>query len=221
MGKWLLQITCRINWQVLEKRISLFDYELIKENNVRSVYFGQFAGYAGMIDGLRGLGECEKPPPPDRIPTEFFLTFFIIRWFCYLCISWLLRLDFVKIHLLAAWRFVWDLCCEDILVWLLNFFAMLLAGLLSLGYSTPFLSVGSTYMYTSLSVAKQAVLAIGEEIKSSGLPPEICPLIFVFTGKGNGNAPLMKNINLPELLLIAYIEILTLMHLYFYRKVKQ
>lgn len=98
---------------------------------------------------------------------------------------------------------------------LLNFFAMLLAGLLSLGYSTPFLSVGSTYMYTSLSVAKQAVLAIGEEIKSSGLPPEICPLIFVFTGKGNGNAPLMKNISLPELLLIAYIEILTLMHLYF------
>lgn len=107
-----------------------------------------------------------------------------------------------------------DLCCEDILVSLLNFFAMLLAGLLSLGYSTPFLSVGSTYMYTSLSVAKQAVLAIGEEIKSSGLPPEICPLIFVFTGKGNGNAPLMKNINLPELL-IAYIEISTLMHLYF------
>ena len=109
----------------------------------------------------------------------------------------------------------WDLCCEGILVSLLNFFAMLLAGLLSLGYSTPFLSVGSTYMYTSLSVAKQAVLAIGEEIKSSGLPPEICPLIFVFTGKGNGNAPLMKNISLPELLLIAYIEILTLMHLYF------
>ena len=66
------KITCCINWQVLEKRISLFDYELIKENNVRSVYFGQFAGYAGMIDGLRGLGECEKPPPPDRIPTEFF-----------------------------------------------------------------------------------------------------------------------------------------------------
>lgn len=99
-----------------------------------------------------------------------------------------------------------NLCCRDVLVLLLNFFAMLLAGLLSLGYSTPFLSVGSTYMYTSLSVAKQAVLAIGEEIKSSGLPPEICPLIFVFTGKGNGNAPLMKNITLPELL-IAYIDI--------------
>jgi len=41
-------------------------------------------------------------------------------------------------------------------------------------------------MYTSLSVAKQAVLAVGEELKSSGLPPEICPLVFVFTGTGNG-----------------------------------
>lgn len=62
----------------------------------------------------------------------------------------------------------------------------MLAGLLSQGYSTPFLSIGSTYMYTSLSVAKQAVLAVGEELKSSGLPPEICPLVFVFTGTGNG-----------------------------------
>nr|XP_024367705.1 alpha-aminoadipic semialdehyde synthase-like isoform X2 [Physcomitrium patens]XP_024367706.1 alpha-aminoadipic semialdehyde synthase-like isoform X2 [Physcomitrium patens]XP_024367707.1 alpha-aminoadipic semialdehyde synthase-like isoform X2 [Physcomitrium patens]XP_024367708.1 alpha-aminoadipic semialdehyde synthase-like isoform X2 [Physcomitrium patens] len=112
--------------KVLERRISLFDYELIKDSNVRSVYFGQFAGYAGMIDGLRGLGE----------------------W------------------------------------------------LLSRGYSTPFLSIGSTYMYTSLSVAKQAVLAIGEEIKTSGLPPEICPLIFVFTGAGNVSQGAQEILNL-------------------------
>lgn len=65
-------------------------------------------------------------------------------------------------------------------------FDLMCAGLLSQGYSTPFLSIGSTYMYTSLSVAKQAVLAVGEELKSSGLPPEICPLVFVFTGTGNG-----------------------------------
>ncbi|KAG0626105.1 hypothetical protein M758_2G102500 [Ceratodon purpureus] len=112
--------------KVLEKRISLFDYELIRDSNVRSVYFGQFAGYAGMIDGLRGLGE----------------------W------------------------------------------------LLSQGYSTPFLSIGSTYMYTSLSVAKQAVLAVGEELKSSGLPPEICPLVFVFTGTGNVSRGAQEILNL-------------------------
>jgi alpha-aminoadipic semialdehyde synthase len=40
-------------------------------------------------------------------------------------------------------------------------------------------------MYTSLKEAKQAVLAVGEEIKNAGLPLGICPLIFVFTGTGN------------------------------------
>jgi alpha-aminoadipic semialdehyde synthase len=59
------------------------------------------------------------------------------------------------------------------------------SGFLSQGFSTPFLSLGSSYMYTSLKEAKQAVLAVGEEIKNAGLPLGICPLIFVFTGTGN------------------------------------
>jgi hypothetical protein len=47
-----------ISWQVLEKRISLYDYELILgEHGERLVAFGQYAGLAGMIDLLRGLGE--------------------------------------------------------------------------------------------------------------------------------------------------------------------
>ncbi len=47
-----------ISWQVLEKRISLYDYELILgERGERLVAFGQYAGLAGMIDLLRGLGE--------------------------------------------------------------------------------------------------------------------------------------------------------------------
>lgn len=72
------------------------------------------------------------------------------------------------------------------------------AGLLSQGYSTPFLSIGSAYMYTGLSVAKQAVLAAGEELKSSGLPPEICPLVFIFTGTGNGTHRLTKSVILKR-----------------------
>jgi alpha-aminoadipic semialdehyde synthase len=44
--------------EVLEKRISLYDYELILgEHGERLVAFGQYAGLAGMIDLLRGLGE--------------------------------------------------------------------------------------------------------------------------------------------------------------------
>jgi len=60
------------------------------------------------------------------------------------------------------------------------------AGYLSLGYSTPFLSLGASYMYSSLAAAKAAVISVGEEIASQGLPLGICPLVFVFTGTGNG-----------------------------------
>lgn len=59
-------------------------------------------------------------------------------------------------------------------------------GFLSLGYSTPFLSLGSSYMYPSLAAAKAAVISVGEEIATQGLPLGICPLVFVFTGSGNG-----------------------------------
>lgn len=102
--------------EVLAKGVSLYDYErIIGEKGERLVAFGEYAGMAGMIDFLRGLGE----------------------------------------------RY------------------------LGLGYSTPFLSIGSSYMYASLSAAKAAVLAAGDEIRTSGLSLQISPLIFIFTGCGN------------------------------------
>ncbi|KAG9144913.1 hypothetical protein Leryth_024026 [Lithospermum erythrorhizon] len=102
--------------KVFAERVSLFDYELIVgENGKRLLAFGKFAGRAGMVDFLHGLG----------------------RWY------------------------------------------------LSHGYSTPFLSLGASYMYPSLAAAKAAVIAVGEEIATLGLPTEICPLVFVFTGSGN------------------------------------
>ncbi|MED6223756.1 hypothetical protein PIB30_077175 [Stylosanthes scabra] len=102
--------------KILTERASLYDYELITgDSGKRLLAFGNFAGRAGMIDFLRGLGQ----------------------------------------------RF------------------------LSLGYSTPFLSLGSSYMYPSLAAAKAAVISIGEEIATKGLPLGICPLVFVFTGSGN------------------------------------
>lgn len=102
--------------KILAERASLYDYELIVgENGKRLLAFGNFAGRAGMIDFLRGLGQ----------------------------------------------RY------------------------LSLGYSTPFLSLGSSYMYPSLAAAKAAVISVGEEIATQGLPLGISPLVFVFTGSGN------------------------------------
>lgn len=63
---------------------------------------------------------------------------------------------------------------------------MNISGYLNHGYSTPFLSLGSSYMYSSLAAAKAAVISVGEEIATMGLPAGICPLVFVFTGAGNG-----------------------------------
>ena len=57
----------------------------------------------------------------------------------------------------------------------------LLAG----GYSTPFTSMGSAYMYPSLDAARAAVSECGESIAAHGLPAEVAPLTFVFTGDGN------------------------------------
>ncbi|XP_060674765.1 alpha-aminoadipic semialdehyde synthase isoform X2 [Ziziphus jujuba] len=102
--------------KILAERVSLYDYELIVgDHGKRLLAFGKFAGRAGLIDFLHGLGK----------------------------------------------RY------------------------LSLGYSTPFLSLGASYMYSSLAAAKAAVISVGEEIATLGLPSGICPLVFVFTGSGN------------------------------------
>ncbi|KAM7513485.1 hypothetical protein LguiA_003068 [Lonicera macranthoides] len=68
---------------------------------------------------------------------------------------------------------------------LIDFLCGLGQRYLSLGYSTPFLSLGASYMYSSLAAAKAAVISVGEEIATMGLPSGICPLVFVFTGSGN------------------------------------
>lgn len=102
--------------KILAERASLYDYELIVgDDGKRLLAFGKFAGRAGLIDFLHGLGK----------------------------------------------RY------------------------LNLGFSTPFLSLGASHMYSSLAAAKAAVIAVGEEIATCGLPSGICPIVFVFTGNGN------------------------------------
>ncbi|WOG94156.1 hypothetical protein DCAR_0313449 [Daucus carota subsp. sativus] len=102
--------------KILAERASLYDYELmVGDHGKRLLAFGKFAGRAGMIELLSGLGQ----------------------------------------------RY------------------------LNLGYSTPLLSLGASYMYSSLAAAKAAVISVGEEIATKGLPSGICPLVFVFTGSGN------------------------------------
>ncbi|KAG9443907.1 hypothetical protein H6P81_015247 [Aristolochia fimbriata] len=68
---------------------------------------------------------------------------------------------------------------------LIDFLCGLGKRYLNLGFSTPFLSLGASYMYSSLAAAKAAVIAVGEEISTLGLPSGISPLVFIFTGSGN------------------------------------
>jgi alpha-aminoadipic semialdehyde synthase len=43
--------------EILNNKIRLVDYELLTdENRRRLVLFSKFAGYAGLIDGMHGLG---------------------------------------------------------------------------------------------------------------------------------------------------------------------
>lgn len=55
-----LKFNILIDIQILAERASLFDYELIVgDTGKRLLAFGSFAGRAGMIDFLRGLGLCK------------------------------------------------------------------------------------------------------------------------------------------------------------------
>ncbi len=104
---------------ILEKKVRLYDYESItkqgRDDTPRLVAFGGYAGRAGMIDGLQGLG----------------------------------------LRLLAE------------------------------GYSTPFLHLPTTYMHQNWAEAQQAIRSMGQLITAAGLPEQLSPLVFAFTGNGN------------------------------------
>jgi alpha-aminoadipic semialdehyde synthase len=101
---------------MMDSKASLMDYELLTDDNgARVLAFGKYAGYAGMINCLHGLG--------DRI--------------------------------------------------------------LQLGFRTPFLNIGLAHHYPSLAAAKRAVQLVAKEVEKHGLPAELGPLSFVFTGQGN------------------------------------
>lgn len=56
--------------------------------------------------------------------------------------------------------------------------------LLHRGYNTPFVSIGSAYMYPSLEQAKTAISQAGNAFAAARPLGDVFPLTFVFTGKG-------------------------------------
>jgi len=102
--------------EILNQKITLIDYEMVRgRDGKRTIFFGHFAGYAGMIDSLWLLGK---------------------------------RLEYE-------------------------------------GFETPFARIKQAIEYDSLKDAEEAIAEVGEIIKREGLPEELTPMIFGFTGRGH------------------------------------
>ena len=68
--------------------------------------------------------------------------------------------------------------------------------LLASGYSTHFLHCPPAYMFHDVDDAKKKIKNIGSHIESCGLPEELGPLVFAFTGSGNVSKGAMEIFNL-------------------------
>jgi saccharopine dehydrogenase (NAD+, L-lysine-forming) len=102
--------------KMMELKCNLIDYErIVDESNRRLIFFGKYAGLAGMVETLHALGQKLK----------------------------------LK------------------------------------GYQTPFEKIKQAYQYNSIEAAEQELRKIGEEIKSSGIPEDVQPLVIGFAGYGN------------------------------------
>ena len=102
--------------RMMELNCNLIDYEkIIDEQGKRMIFFGKYAGLAGMINSLWSLG---------------------------------LRLK-------------------------------------HFGYDTPFANIKQAHCYASLAEARKVISEVGQIIAEGGLPPDLHPLVFGFTGYGN------------------------------------
>ncbi len=102
--------------RILQLGSTIVDYEkVVDDRGRRLIFFGNYAGLAGMIDTLWALGK----------------------------------------------RLAWE------------------------GVKTPFQEIRQASSYASLDEAKAEIRAVGDEIRISGLPPEIAPLVVGIAGYGN------------------------------------
>ena len=68
--------------------------------------------------------------------------------------------------------------------------------LLASGFSTPFLNCSTAYTYYDLDDAKSCIEKVGKHIHSDGLPMNLEPLVFAFTGNGNVTKGALEIFNL-------------------------
>ncbi len=129
--------------RMMELGCHLVDYErIVDEQGRRLIFFGSYAGYAGMIDTLWSLGQ----------------------------------------------RLKWE------------------------GSANPFEAVHHTYTYKNLEEAKQALEALGANIRKNGLLAGITPLIIGFAGYGNVSTAAQEIVDLLPTLEISPDEVADIFH---------
>ena len=64
--------------------------------------------------------------------------------------------------------------------------------LLQKGYQSPFLYLGSAYMYEDFSAMKEALARIAKNIEAGGLPRKESPIVFAVTGTGRVACGILK-----------------------------
>jgi alpha-aminoadipic semialdehyde synthase len=65
-----------------------------------------------------------------------------------------------------------------------DFFRGIGEFMLERGFQTPFLYVGSSYMYDDYTSMKEALQKVSANINRSGLPRAFTPMVFAVTGTG-------------------------------------
>lgn len=127
--------------KMIELKCNLIEYErIVDEQGKRLIFFGKYAGLAGMINSLWSLGQ----------------------------------------------RLKYD------------------------GLETAFLKIQQAHKYDSLAEAKEVISEVGHEIAEDGLPQELRPLTFGFTGYGNVSIGAQEIANLLPVKVISPEELLTL-----------
>lgn len=68
--------------------------------------------------------------------------------------------------------------------------------LLQKGYNSPFLYLGSAYMYEDFEAMKEALTRIARNIETGGLPRQESPIVFAVTGTGRVASGILKILQL-------------------------
>lgn len=174
---------------------------MVDENGQRTVAFGKYAGVAGMINILHGLGLRLLALGHH---TPFMVS--ISRWFHWEL--WNISSNVSSMVCIIKCFFYGLYLIDKMILWWTKYISKAVTVLMKYNCEPVFLSIsshelvfnslvikvidlsliqhiGPSHNYRNTEQARQAVRDAGYEIALDRLPKSIGPLVFVFTGSGN------------------------------------